>query len=69
MKTTQHISVELTDEETQKVLEGYARMKLWAQHGINSADYKLDDIDTSIDAKNKRGAYLFFLKECDTKEE
>ena len=69
MKTSQHISVELTDEETQKVLEGYARMKLWEQHGINSADYKLDDIDTNIDSKNKRGAYLFFVKECNTKTE
>ena len=63
MKTSQHISIELTDEETQTVLEGYARMKLWEKHGINSAAYKLDDIDTSIDAKNKRGAYLFFVRE------
>lgn len=65
MKTSQHISIELTDEETQNILEGYARQKLWDRYGINSAGYKLDDIDTSTDAKNKRGAYLFFIKELD----
>jgi hypothetical protein len=62
MKTTRHAAVELTAEETVKVLEDYVRAKQIAQ-GLDMPKYKLDDIDVTLN--KDRGAYLFFIREMD----
>ena len=62
MKTTRHVAVELTAEETVKVLEDYVRAKQIAQ-GLDMPKYKLDDIDVTL--SKDRGAYLFFIREMD----
>ena len=62
MKTTRHVAVELTAEETVKVLEDYVRAKQIAQ-GLDMPKYKLDDIDVTLN--KDRGAYLFFIREMD----
>jgi hypothetical protein len=62
MKTTRHVAVELSAEETVKVLEDYVRAKQIAQ-GLDMPKYKLDDIDVTLN--KDRGAYLFFIREMD----
>jgi hypothetical protein len=62
MKTTRHVAVELTAEETVKALEDYVRAKQIAQ-GLDMPKYKLDDIDVTLN--KDRGAYLFFIREMD----
>ncbi len=60
MKTTRHVAVDLSAEETVKVLEDYVRAKQIAQ-GLDMPKYKLDDIDVTLN--KDRGAYLFFIRE------
>jgi hypothetical protein len=60
MKTIRHVSVELTAEETVRVLEEYVRVKQTLQ-GLDMPKYKLDDIDITLN--KDRGAYLFFVRE------
>ena len=60
MKTSRHVAVELTAEETVRVLEEYVRIKQTMQ-GLDMPKYKLDDIDVTL--TKERGAYLFFIRE------
>jgi len=60
MKTARHVSVELTAEETIRILEEYVRAAQTMQ-GLDMPKYKLDDVDVTL--AKERGAYLFFIRE------
>lgn len=61
MKTSQSISVFLTEAETYAALEEYVRRRVMME-GLDLQGYKLDDADSSCKDK-EHGAYFFFLKD------
>lgn len=61
MKTSQSISVFLTEAETYQALEEYVRRRVMME-GLDLQGYKLDDADSTCSSPEK-GAYFFFVKE------
>lgn len=61
MKTSQSISVFLTEAETYQALEEYVRRRVMME-GLDLQGYRLDDADSTCKSPEK-GAYFFFVKE------